>query len=332
MDKLTIGIIGAGRIGQLHAKNLVGNHRVKLKAVSDVRGEELRSWADEHKVEILTTEYQDIIQDPDIDAILICSPTDTHLSIIKEAAKANKHIFCEKPVSFSKEQTEEALEAVNQHGVKLQVGFNRRFDANFMRVRELVHNGHLGDIHLLKITSRDPAPPPESYIRTSGGMFMDMTIHDFDMARYLLDSEVEKVYATGANLVDPAFGRCEDIDTAVVTLTFKNGTIAVIDNSRQAVYGYDQRVEAFGSKGSAETTNVHPNTVQVSSAEMVYRDKPLNFFLERYQQAYVTELEAFVDSVLSNSEITCSGFDGLQAERIASAAQQSLTSGQPVEI
>ncbi|MBT2658582.1 inositol 2-dehydrogenase [Bacillus sp. ISL-18] len=329
---LTVGIIGAGRIGKIHVDNLRGISEVRLKSVSDVVIDHLEEWAKEKQIEVLTANYQDILNDPEINAVFICSPTTTHANLIKEAAAAGKHIFCEKPVSFSVEETEEALEEVEAAGVKLQVGFNRRFDPNFRKIRELVQTGDIGVPHILKITSRDPEPPGIDYIKTSGGLFMDMAIHDFDMARYIMDSEVVEVFANGAVLVDPAIGEAGDIDTAIITLKFANGALGVIDNSRRAAYGYDQRLEVFGDQGAAQAENNRANTVEISTAQHVSKEKPLYFFLERYTQAYIDEVNEFVTAILKNQEVICSGYDGLQAERIAKAAKESLETGAPVQL
>ncbi|UAL53217.1 inositol 2-dehydrogenase [Bacillus sp. CMF21] len=329
---LTVGIIGAGRIGRLHVDNLRLIPHIRIKSVSDVAAQHLETWAEEKQIEVLTTDYHELLNDPVIQAIFICSPTNTHADIIKEAAAAGKHIFCEKPVSFSVEETKEALAAVEKAGVKLQVGFNRRFDPNFRKIRTLVQQGEIGTPHVLRITSRDPEPPGVDYIKSSGGLFMDMTIHDFDMARYVMGSEVVEVFAKGAVLVEPAIGEAGDIDTAIITLKFANGALGVIDNSRRAVYGYDQRLEIFGDKGAAEVNNNRATTVEVSTIDSVTKEKPLYFFLERYTQAYIDEVTEFAAAVLENHEVSCNGFDGLQAERIARAARQSLETGAPVQL
>ncbi|NDI35607.1 inositol 2-dehydrogenase [Chengkuizengella sediminis] len=329
---LKIGIIGAGRIGKLHAENLVLLDKVELKAISDIYVDNVIDWAVKLGIKKTTKDYKEIINDPEIDAVYICSPTNTHAQMIKEAAEAKKHIFCEKPISFSAEETFEALKVVEQYGVKLQVGFNRRFDHNFKKVHDTVKNGMIGDPHIVKITSRDPEPPPAEYIKASGGLFMDMAIHDFDMARYVTGSEVEEVYVQGASLVDPMFKQYGDVDTAIITLKFENGAIGVIDNSRKAVYGYDQRVEVFGSKGSVAIQNDHPTTVEISTIQGVYRDKPQYFFLERYKDAYVVESKEFIQSLLQDSPLVCTGIDGYQAELIAKAAKESLQQGKPVKI
>lgn len=334
MKKVKIGIIGAGRIGRIHADNLLRIPNVEITAVSDllVGSPELEAWAAERGIAILTKDSSKIILNPEIDAVFICSSTDTHVPLIKQAAQAGKHIFCEKPISMSIDQTEEALEAVRQAGVKLQIGFNRRFDHNFKRVREHVASGTIGEPHIVKITSRDPSPPPQAYIKNSGGLFMDMAIHDFDMARYLSGSEVTEVYAQGGVLVDEVFADYGDVDTAIITLRFENGALGVIDNSRKAVYGYDQRVEVFGSKGSVSAANDHPNTAVVSTAEGIVSDKPLHFFLERYTQAYMEETQKFIESLVSSSPLQVDGNDGLQAERIALAAKLSCQLRRPVKI
>ncbi|MBT2290389.1 inositol 2-dehydrogenase [Paenibacillus albidus] len=333
MNKVIVGVIGAGRIGRLHVDNLQKLPSLEVKAVSEAYvNEELKLWAESQDIGLLTTDTEVILQDPEIMAVFICTPTDTHAELIIRAARAGKHIFCEKPVSLSLEKTMEALRVVEEEGVLLQVGFNRRMDPNFRRLKQLVEEGELGAPHVVKITSRDPQPPSEAYIRSSGGMFMDMTIHDFDMARYLAGSEVVEVYARGANLIDPVFSRNGDIDTAVVTLSFQNGVIAVIDNSRQAVYGYDQRVEVFGSLGSACADNCRATTVELSTAAGITRDKPHHFFLERYSQAYIDEVASFSATIQLGGTVICGGNDGMQAERIAKAAKESLETGLPVKL
>jgi myo-inositol 2-dehydrogenase / D-chiro-inositol 1-dehydrogenase len=333
MDKVKIGIIGAGRIGRIHAENLLRHPHAVVAGISDPFGnDELREWAAERGIPVVAQDSGVLLADPDIQAIFICSPTDTHVPLIKQAAAAGKHIFCEKPVSMNLAETKEALEAAENNGVILQIGFNRRFDHNFSRVRELVKNGDIGDPHLIKITSRDPAPPSADYIKVSGGLFMDMMIHDFDMARYLSGSEAVEVFATGAVLVDPVFAQFGDVDTAVVTITFASGALGVIDNSRKAVYGYDQRVEVFGSGGSVAVSNDYPNSAEVHTAEGVRRDKPLHFFLERYNGAYIDEAAQFIASIKDGTAVPVSGRDAYQAELMALAAKQSLQLGRPVKL
>jgi myo-inositol 2-dehydrogenase/D-chiro-inositol 1-dehydrogenase len=333
MKKVELGLIGTGRIGKMHAENIlfsVGS--AELKSVADIYIEHSMEWANSLGLKNAYKDYKEIINDPEIDAVVICSTTDTHAQIIEEAALAGKHIFCEKPIDLDVSKVRKALEVVEKAGVKLQIGFNRRFDHNFRRVRELVQNGTVGDLHIVKITSRDPAPPSIEYIKGSGGLFLDMTIHDFDMARFLSGSEVEEVYAKAAVLVDPAIGEAGDIDTAVITLKFKNGAIGIIDNSRQAVYGYDQRVEVFGSKGCAIAGNDHPNTVEVNTVEKVSKDKPMYFFIERYKDAYIEEIKAFIDCIVNDKEPPVTGNDALEPILIGLAAEKSYKENRPVKV
>jgi len=285
---VTLGIIGAGRIGKLHAEHLV--YRIpdaRVAAISDILPEAAQQCAARLGIPHAYADHRAILDDETIDAVVICSSTNTHAQMIEEAAAAGKQIFCEKPIDFSLERIDRALAAVERAGVKLQIGFNRRFDANFARIHAAVANGQIGDPHILRITSRDPAPPPISYIEVSGGIFLDMTIHDFDMARFLIGSEVEEVYAAGAVSVDPAIGKAGDIDTAVITLKFANGCLGTIDNSRQAVYGYDQRVEVFGSRGMIYSGNNVANQATLSDAQGVHAALPLYFFVERYVDSYI---------------------------------------------
>ncbi|MBP2076014.1 inositol 2-dehydrogenase [Oceanobacillus polygoni] len=331
-NEIIIGVIGAGRIGKLHVNNLKNLQNVRVKTVSDVFIDHLGEWFETSGAEHLTKNYQDIISDPEIDAILICSPTNTHTTIIKEAAAAGKHIFCEKPISFSDEETLEAFEAVKKSGVKFQIGFNRRYDHNFSKVKSLVEEKEIGDLHILKITSRDPAPPTLDYVSTSGGLFMDMTIHDFDMARFISGSEVVEVFAQGAALVNPKVSELGDIDTAIISLKFANGAVGVIDNSRQAVYGYDQRLEAFGTKGSANVKNETESKVEFLSEAGVKEDKPLHFFLERYNDAYIKEVKEFFKAIKNDEAVSCTFKDGIMAQRIAMAAKESFDTGKPVQV
>ncbi len=330
---MKLGLIGAGRIGKLHGEIVTYNiPGVDIKTVADIYADQAKAWADNLKIANLTSDYRDILKDPEIEAVLICSSTDTHAQMIIEAADAGKHIFCEKPIDFNIERIGRALRAAETAGVKLQIGFNRRFDHNFRKVREIVKNGDIGNVHIVKITSRDPAPPPIEYVKVSGGIFLDMTIHDFDMARYLSGSDVDTVYAQGAVLIDPEIGKLGDIDTAIITLTFKNGALGVIDNSRQAVYGYDQRVEVFGSKGYVDVKNDFPNSAVLSTADGVTREKPHYFFLERYKASYIEELKAFTEAVTKDEEPPVTGNDGLQPVLIGMAALRSLKENRPVAV
>jgi myo-inositol 2-dehydrogenase/D-chiro-inositol 1-dehydrogenase len=273
-----------------------------------------------------------LLDDPEIDAILIGSPSAEHAPQMIECAEAGKHIFCEKPIALDPEIIRNALAEVDKSGVKLQVGFNRRFDPNFSAVQHQVASGALGDPHIIRITSRDPAPPPAEYVAGSGGMFLDMTIHDFDMARFLSSSEVTEVHAYGAVLVDPEIGKAGDIDTAVISLKFANGALGIIENSRKAVYGYDQRVEVFGAKGTAMADNNTPTSMIVLNESGTIRDKPLYFFLERYKTAFVAEMQSFVDAIREDKPTLVSGKDGLVPVLIAMAAKESLKTGKPVQV
>lgn len=330
---IKIGVIGAGRIGKLHTENIYKNFRsVKIKAVADVFADQITDWATGLGITEIYTDYHQILNDPEIDAVLICSSTDTHSQITIEAANAGKHIFCEKPIDLAVDRIEAALAAVEKAGVKLQVGFNRRYDHNFRQIGEMVQQGKVGDVHIVKVTSRDPEPPPMNYVKVSGGIFLDMTIHDFDMVRYLSGSEVEEVYANAAVLVDPAIGEAGDVDTAIINLKFKNGAIGVIDNSRKAVYGYDQRVEVFGSQGSLVASNDTPTTVVYSNSEAVYSDKPKYFFLERYSDSFVAEMAEFFDCIINDKQPSVSGKDGLMSVLIALAAKKSFEEKRPVKL
>ena len=331
MKPVTFGIIGAGRIGKLHADNLLSRvDGARLKAITDPFLDE--DWAASRNIPLTGKDHRILLDDPEIDAILIGSPSAEHAPQMIECAEAGKHIFCEKPIALDPEIIRNALAEVDKSGVKLQVGFNRRFDPNFSAVQHQVASGALGDPHIIRITSRDPAPPPAEYVAGSGGMFLDMTIHDFDMARFLSSSEVTEVHAYGAVLVDPEIGKAGDIDTAVISLKFANGALGIIENSRKAVYGYDQRVEVFGAKGTAMADNNTPTSMIVLNESGTIRDKPLYFFLERYKTAFVTEMQAFVDAIREDKPTLVSGKDGLVPVLIAMAAKKSLKTGKPVQV
>ena len=267
---LKIGLLGAGRIGQVHASTIATRvPSAQLVAVADVNEAAAQACAAKYRIPTASANPLDVINDPNVDAVLICTTTDTHVTLIEAAAKAGKHIFCEKPVAMTLPEVDRALAAAAKAGVQLQLGFNRRFDANYARVRHAITSGEIGEPHILHIISRDPAPPPLAYIKVSGGIFVDMAIHDFDMARFLIGSEVEEVYVQADVRVDPAIGQAGDVDTAVTMLRFKNGVIGTIDNSRKAAYGYDQRVEVFGSGGAINTNNNYPNNTVLSNAAAV---------------------------------------------------------------
>jgi len=334
VKRFTVGLIGAGRIGKIHIKNLLHKvTNVNLKIVADVNiNESLRQWATEMGIQKLTTDVYEIFNDPEIQAVVICSSTDTHAKFIQEAAKVKKQVFCEKPIDTDLKRIVETLSIVKETGIKLMLGFNRRFDRNFMRCHESVASGQIGEPQIVKITSRDPAPPSIDYLKVSGGIFLDMTIHDWDMARFLTESEVEEVYATGAVLIDPEIGKVGDIDTAVAVLKFKNGAMGIVDNTRQAVYGYDQRVEVFGSKGCVVADNEATNTVRIYTAECTNIDKIPYFFMERYMESYTTEIKNFFQCLQNNIEPKPNGEDGLQNVLVALAAQKSYKENRPVKI
>jgi len=331
MKPLTIGIIGAGRIGKLHAENLITSVRgAKLKAITDPFLDE--KWAVSKGITVAGKDHRIMLDDSEIDAVLICSPSPQHAQQIIECAQAGKHIFCEKPIALDPEVIRNSISEVEKAKVKLQVGFNRRFDPSFASVREKVSTGSLGDPHIIRVTSRDPSPPPLNYVVSSGGLFLDMTIHDFDMMRFLSGSEVTEVHAYGEVLVDSEIGKAGDIDTAVISLKLANGALGIIENSRKAVYGYDQRVEVFGSKGTALADNNRPTSTIFLNDSGTIQDKPLYFFLERYQMAFIAELQAFANAVIEDKPTPVSGKDGLAPVLIALAAQKSKNSGKPVKV
>ncbi|MBI5713759.1 MAG: inositol 2-dehydrogenase [Chloroflexi bacterium] len=331
-SSVRVGVIGAGRIGKIHAGNIATRIPIAtLVAVADVNAQAAEELGAKWNAKALA-DYHAILDDKTIQAVAICSSTDTHAKIVQEAAAAGKHIFCEKPIDHTLEKIDAALAAVNKAGVKLQIGFNRRFDSNFRKVRELVASGKIGKPHILRITSRDPAPPPIEYIKVSGGIFLDMTIHDFDMARYLMGSEVTQVFVAGGVMIDPKIGEAGDLDTAITTLWFANGAIGTIDNSRQAVYGYDQRVEVLGSEGMAAVSNNLPDTHVHSTRDGVYSSKPLYFFLERYTESFVNEMSEFIESVGKNTPTPVTGADGRAPVVIGMAALKSYKENRPVGI
>ena len=331
--QLHIGIIGAGRIGKVHAETLAfGLPEARILAIADVNREAAEAVALRCGIPAVAESSGAILANPEIDAILICSSTATHADLIVQAAQAGKHIFCEKPIAHSLAAIDRALAAVMQAGVKLQIGFNRRFDANFARVRAALVSGEIGTPRLMHIISRDPSPPPISYVRVSGGMFLDMTIHDFDMARFLIGDEVEEIYTAGGVMVDPAIGVAGDLDTALIVLRFKNGVIGTIDNCRQAAYGYDQRVEILGSAGKIATENRYPNQAVVSTGTSVRQDLPLNFFMERYTESFASELRSFVTAVREDRETAVTGIDGRIPVVMALAARKSYEERRPVRL
>ena len=332
--KLRIGILGGGRIGKLHGTNIqnfVPDAEVVILA-DPFLNDAMEEWAKSVGITKCTKDPEEVFASDEVDAVFICSSTDTHADFMIKAAAAGKHIFCEKPIHTEIARIKEALDAVEKAGVKLQVGFVRRFDRSHKAVRDVVASGKLGKPYVIKVCSRDPAGPPMSYVAVSGGIFTDMTIHDFDMVRYLSGSDVTEVFAAGTVLTDPAYADYDDVDTAIITLKFANGAIGVIDNCRQAPYGYDQRVEVLCEKGAVQDNNHLINEAYISTADSVESAKPTYFFLERYNDAFVEETKAFVDAVLNGAEIPVGGKDGLEPVRIAIAAKKSLMEGRPVKL
>lgn len=332
---LKIGIIGAGRIGKVHLESI--SYHVKNATVTAMAdpfmNEETEKLIRSYGVAKVTKDYKDILNDKDIDAVLVCSSTDTHAAISIEAINAGKHVFCEKPVDHSIEKIQAVADALKEHpDIKFQVGFNRRFDHNFAAIRKAYDDGKIGEAHILKITSRDPEPPNPAYIKVSGGIFLDMTIHDFDMACFLTDSDVEELYVNSAVLVDPAIGEQGDVDTAIITMKMANGALAVIDNSRKAAYGYDQRAELFGSKGMVATSNDTVSSAVISNADGVTGEKPLFFFLERYMGSFSEEMRQFTEAVINDTEVPVGIHAGLQSVKIGLAARKSVDEHRPVKI
>jgi myo-inositol 2-dehydrogenase / D-chiro-inositol 1-dehydrogenase len=327
---LRIGVLGAGRIGKIHAANVAAHPRARLVAVFDVDSGAAKSLAGATAAEVRSREA--IIAGADIDAIAICTPTDTHCELIEAGMKAGKAVFSEKPVDLSATRVRSCLEIVARAGRPLMIGFNRRFDPSFAAVERRVRAGEIGAVELVTIISKDPAPPPVSYIARSGGLFRDMMIHDLDMARFLLGEEPVEIFAHASNLVDPGIGRAGDVDTAVVTMKTASGKIAHIANSRRAAYGYDQRIEVHGSEGMLRAGNKTETTVEAGSKAGFSTDPALPFFLERYEMAYRLELDAFISAIEAGRSPRPDGEDGLKALVLADAATESASSGKPVKV
>jgi len=330
--KVNIAVIGTGRMGSVHVENLV-NHvkNANLMAICDIRLDVAQKVADKLEITRVVRDYRELLADPQIEAVLIAASTDTHASIIKDAAAAGKHIFCEKPLALDLESIDEALAAVAKANVKLQVGFNRRFDKSFQRVHEIVDSGEIGRPCVLRITNRDPELPSKEFLRVSGGMFLDMTIHDFDMARFMI-GEVDEVYAIGNVLIDPELETFGDIDTDIVTLKFSNGTIGAIDNSRQAVYGYDQRLEVFCLNGVALAENEVVNTVVKANPDGFHSALIPHFFMQRYAPCYIEEINQFIECVREDKQTPTTGIDGRMAVVLGHAAWKSFHDNRPVKL
>lgn len=329
MDKIKILIIGLGRIGKIHLANLQTMDKVEIVGICDPT-DGAKVFSNKAGLTFYQKDFTDIADEVQADAIVICSPTNTHANYVSLAAKKGIDVFCEKPLDLSLEKVKQVLKKVNESKIKLMLGFNRRFDSEFQSVKEKILKGEIGDIRTIKITSRDPSPPPINYIKSSGGIFLDMTIHDFDMIRYLTNKEIVEVYAKGDALIDPEIAIAGDIDTAIINLTFEDGSMAVIDNCRKAVYGYDQRVEVFGSKGMVQSKNKFDNYTITYGKKGVKSPLPQHFFLERYADAYKKEIHHFIDCILHKKNPDVSGNDGLMSLLLGLCAKESINFNKPI--
>ncbi|MGI6149593.1 MAG: inositol 2-dehydrogenase [Firmicutes bacterium] len=329
---IRVGVIGAGRMGKIRVDNFSRIPGVEVAALATPYEAETYEWARASGIPKITEDANEILQDDSIQAVAICSPTSTHSEYVIEAAKQGKHIFCEKPIANTVAETKQVLEVVTEAGIMFQVGFNRRYDSNFLKIKELCTNGELGDIHIVNISSRDPARPRIEFVKTSGGMFVDMMIHDFDMIRYLTGASIEEVYAYGDALIDPRIGELGDVDTCIAIVKLSNGGIGTIDNSRETHYGYDQRVEVFGSKGSAYAKNKTSHTVEISTKDGVEKDRPLYYLVERYLDSFRVETEAFIKALREGTSPMVTGDDALQALLGSVAATISFKEKRPVRI
>lgn len=325
---LQICQFGAGRIGRMHADNLARHPAYRLRYVVDVHEPAAREVAESTGAEVATTEQA--LADPSIDAVLIASSTDTHADLIEAAARAKKAILCEKPIDLVRARVDACLAVVAQERVPLMIGFNRRFDTNFRALKCALDAGRVGAVEMIAITSRDPGPPPAAYIKVSGGLYRDMMIHDFDIARWLLGEEPTQVFAAGSCLVDPEIGRLDDVDSAIVVLRTGSGRLCQISCSRRATYGYDQRIEVLGSQGMVRADNVRTTTVEIADQAGMHGDKPPHFFIERYATAYLAELDHFAEAIQAGRPPSPSGEDGRRALALADAAVESLKTGRAV--
>ncbi len=327
---VAIGLLGAGRIGRIHGRNIAAHPRARLAAIADSSAEAAERLAGETGSHV--RDIESILEDGDIDAVVVCTPTDTHADLIMRAARQGKAVFCEKPVDLDAGRIRACLDVVATAGTPLMIGFNRRFDPSFAALKRRIEAGEIGAVELVTILSRDPAPPPLDYVARSGGLFRDMMIHDLDMARFLLGEDPVEVHAVGSCLVDPAIGEAGDVDTAAVLLRTASGKIAQISNSRRATYGYDQRIEVHGSKGLLAAGNRSATTVVRADARGYLSDPALPFFLERYGESYRAELDAFVDAVLHGAPVSPAGEDGLKAQLLADAADAAAKTGRPIRL
>jgi myo-inositol 2-dehydrogenase/D-chiro-inositol 1-dehydrogenase len=327
---INLCVFGAGRIGSIHTDNVARNPKVAIRYVVDAYAPAAEKLAAKYDAKVVSID--EALADPEVHGVIIASSTDTHADLIQASARAGKAIFCEKPVDLSADRVRACLKTVEEAGVICNIGFNRRCDPQFRAIKSAIESGKVGQLEMLSITSRDPSPPPVEYIKVSGGLFRDMMIHDLDMARFLLGEEPVEVYATASCLVDPAIGEAGDVDSALVTLKTASGKLCQISNSRRAAYGYDQRVEAHGSKGMAQIGNDLESNLVLSTDNGVSGAKPQHFFLERYEKAYRIELENFIDCIEGKAEPIANTFDGLQSILLADAAAESVATGKPVRL
>jgi myo-inositol 2-dehydrogenase/D-chiro-inositol 1-dehydrogenase len=325
-----LALLGAGRIGKVHAKAIAADKRAKLVAVVDAFQEAAQAIADDTGCEISTIDA--VLANPQIDAVIICTPTNTHADLIERFARAGKAIFCEKPIDLDVARAQGCIDIVKETNAKIMLGFNRRFDPHFRAVRKAIDDGQIGNVEMVTITSRDPGAPPPEYIKVSGGIFRDMTIHDFDIARFLLGEEIVSVFATGSVLVDPQIGELGDYDSASIILTTAGGRQAMISNSRRATYGYDQRIEVHGSLGSVAAENQRPVSIEVATKDGYTRPPLHDFFMTRYTAAYAAEIAAFIDAIENNVAPSPSAQDGLIALKLADAALKSAREKVVVQI
>lgn len=337
MKKTVVGVIGAGSMGCVHIENIMTIiPQAKLAYVSDPYPDVYNKMAAELDYPTASADYRAMLCDPQVEAVIICAPAAIHGDLIIEAARSRKHIFCEKPLDYDVNKIVEALRVVRDAGVKLQLGFNRRFDHNFAKARTYVDQGKIGDVHLITISSRDPVPPVDAYFTAPGGehcsIYTDTTIHDFDMARFLNNSEVTEVYAMGSKLINKDKPQITRDDTCVITLRFEDNSLAVIDNSWEAVYGYDQRAEVFGTKGSATVENDVFSRTVLHSIDGIVAEKPLVTIKDRYGAAYAEEIRQFIAAVQNNTPVPVGGMDGLLSIIIANAAKKSAAENRPVKI
>ena len=330
MKMIEICQFGAGRIGRIHADNITTHSNARVRYMVDVNPQSAEDLA--ARCGAAVVDKIEALADPAIDAVVIASSTDTHAALVEDAARAGKAIFCEKPIDLELERVNACLDVVEAAGVPMLVGFNRRYDPSFAALCDAIRAGRIGKLEMLTITSRDPTPPSLDYLRVSGGLFRDMMIHDFDMARWLLDDEPVELFGTASCLIDPQIAEEGDVDTAVVVMRTEGGTICQISNSRRAVYGYDQRVEAFGSGGMIQAGNRFPTATETWGGGGIVRDKPFNFFLERYAEAYKAELDHFISCVEGEDTPQVNGRDGQKAMVLSEAAEQSQKTGRPVRV